>query len=358
MRTRAVTVASDESRGSDHRSRGRARTDASVNRRLVVASIALALAAAAITVVLGMGPLDALLAGVFALVLIISMRRMAEVVVRSFAVFVPYMSLWLAFWQLRGLADETWLVEHTRDAVWHAERWLFGGELLNARVQGWLFDPDRISPLDIALTVVYASFFVVQLIIGVVIGFTSWDRIRQYLSTIALILGVGVALHFLLPMNPPWMPPGTAPAAEAAMPEHVYRVTVLHGDALRDYRIELDQNPLAAMPSIHMAMTIMTAFISRWYARFWRLASTVYVVVMAFCLVYLGEHFVIDEIAGAVLALVAWRSTAALRRRWEHQVLAWWNAQTQDWRAFGKRAAEPARLATGRPAPRGQTSES
>jgi membrane-associated phospholipid phosphatase len=84
-------------------------------------------------------------------------------------------------------------------------------------------------------------------------------------------------------------------------------------------------NDIAAMPSLHAAypMLLLLFFWAR--ARPWMRALLVgYVLAMAFSLVYLGEHFVIDELAGWCAAaavyfggsrLLDWRQ----RRRQQQQ---------------------------------------
>jgi hypothetical protein len=69
----------------------------------------------------------------------------------------------------------------------------------------------------------------------------------------------------------------------------------------------LGGNPLAAMPSLHFATTVMAA---AQLAESGPVAGTVgwaYALALGFALVYLGEHYVVDLVAGAAL-------TAAVRR--------------------------------------------
>lgn len=283
--------------------------------RLIVLPSVLVAGLAALAIAAGFDPVAPGLLTLFTPIALYCLRTMSRTVLRSFAVFTPYMSLWLVFWFLRGHADETPLVDATRTWIWDLERWLTGGELLNARLQDWLLDPAQPGLHDGFFTVIYASFFLVQLVLAVTLGFTNWSRIARYLLTVTMILGVGVVLHYLLPTNPPWMAPEGAREAAAGAPGHVYRVTMLQSGMGADQGVSLDKNQLAAMPSIHMAMTLMLVFVSRWFARPWRILALVYLAVMTFALVYLGEHFVIDELAGVVLTVAAWWASSLTVRR-------------------------------------------
>ena len=67
-----------------------------------------------------------------------------------------------------------------------------------------------------------------------------------------------------------------------------------------------DDNPVAAVPSLHAAYSLLVVLIVR---RIWpRLTplAVVYAIAMQFCVVYLGEHYVADLIVGDALALAVW----------------------------------------------------
>ena len=91
------------------------------------------------------------------------------------------------------------------------------------------------------------------------------------------------------------------------MEGEVHRVTVevlrdLRGKprpALTHYR---GANPWAAMPSDHFATALMTALVLADHDRRAALAAAGYAALLGFSLVYLGEHYVVDLIAGGALA--------------------------------------------------------
>lgn len=65
---------------------------------------------------------------------------------RSFiAAIVPYATAWFVFSFLRSFADETILAKTLNTKVVEFERWLFGGELPNIRLQANLFNVDHIQ---------------------------------------------------------------------------------------------------------------------------------------------------------------------------------------------------------------------
>jgi membrane-associated phospholipid phosphatase len=78
-------------------------------------------------------------------------------------------------------------------------------------------------------------------------------------------------------------------------------------------------NPVAAMPSLHMAYATLAAGFF-WFGKPWwgKVLLALYPTAMAISLVYGGEHYVIDEIAGVAFALTiiaTWRYLRARRLR-------------------------------------------
>jgi hypothetical protein len=85
-----------------------------------------------------------------------------------------------------------------------------------------------------------------------------------------------------------------------------------------------DNNIVAAMPSLHVGCATLVALVLASYGRKPALAGAGYVAAMGLALVYLGEHYLVDEIAGILLALVAWRLVAGSdsRRRQPREGMA------------------------------------
>ena len=70
----------------------------------------------------------------------------------------------------------------------------------------------------------------------------------------------------------------------------------------------LGGNPLAAMPSLHFATSMMAAQL---LSQTGPVAGTLawgYTATLGFALVYLGEHYVVDLLAGAVLTTAVHRA--------------------------------------------------
>jgi membrane-associated phospholipid phosphatase len=72
------------------------------------------------------------------------------------------------------------------------------------------------------------------------------------------------------------------------------------------YNVIGESNPIAAMPSIHTAVTVLLVFPAWYSGRRWFIAALVYSVLMGITLVYTGEHYVVDVAMGAAVAAYGW----------------------------------------------------
>jgi membrane-associated phospholipid phosphatase len=65
-------------------------------------------------------------------------------------------------------------------------------------------------------------------------------------------------------------------------------------------------NPVASVPSIHMALTFLVLLFVRDLAPKWTWPMVGYNLAMGLSLVYLAEHYVFDLLVGVVMATIAY----------------------------------------------------
>jgi membrane-associated phospholipid phosphatase len=115
-----------------------------------------------------------------------------------------------------------------------------------------------------------------------------------------------VLAYWAIPTAPPWYAAKQGLMADGRTPE-LRRMMVEYGEQfwgsgwVRLYGL-LGGNPLAAMPSLHFATSVMAAHM---LAESGPVAGTVgwgYAGTLGVALVYLGEHYVVDLAAGLALA--------------------------------------------------------
>lgn len=238
---------------------------------------------------------------------------------RSFVLsFIPYGGVWFIFTAFRSLADETTLARTVNLRVAAFERFLFDGQLPTITLQHRFFDPHNLHWWDYYLTGIHWSYFFIPHLVAI----RLWQRhpplFKHYLASMTLLLAVGLGIYFLIPANPPWMAGEqfNSPAAPTVLRVMQPVAENLGGGIYQaSYRVIGESNPIAAMPSIHMAITFLLVFPALRFGRTWRLVALFYAASMGLALVYLGEHYVIDIVVGVLVTSYAWYTAGAWRRR-------------------------------------------
>jgi membrane-associated phospholipid phosphatase len=221
--------------------------------------------------------------------------------------WVPFMALLLLWEAMRGVAPLLGMPVHSE--ILFAERWLFGGQLPTLWLQGLLQHGVAGHILDNAGAVIYLSHFPVTLGVATVLWLVNRAQFVRYAAT---LLGMGVAAFvfcMLFPTAPPWYAQDHGLFTGMS---HVLSYTLPSN--LSVYFQMLNPNPVAAFPSLHAAF----AFLG--FLAVYRLDPRAGALMLLWCLavwfsvVYLGEHYVLDVIAGVALAATSWRVSAALLR--------------------------------------------
>jgi membrane-associated phospholipid phosphatase len=227
------------------------------------------------------------------------------VVERDAARFRPWALYTLAFVlfaHLRGFADETGLATHVAYPA-DADRALFG-VVPTVWLQEHLYVPGVAGALEMACIAVYVSYFLVPHVVAFALWRRNIDRFRRYAREIVLACYFGLTVSFVVPTAPPWL------AGQLGEIPFVARVVkdVSNGAGANAYREGYEivgVNPVAAMPSLHTALTVVIALAALRAGRAWGMLGVAYAAAMCFSLVYLGEHYVVDVVAGIATALVA-----------------------------------------------------
>ena len=230
---------------------------------------------------------------------------------------VPALLLAVYFYS-RGLVDELEITVHWTMPI-DVDRWLFGGTLPSTTLQeAWCGSPCTLdTPVrwyDTFFTTVYATHFVVGLTLAVWLWAVNRGEWRVWMRRYLGLNFAGLAIYILYPMAPPWM------ASDEGYAETIERITSRGwGElGLRRANVLLDGvgNPVAAMPSLHAGTAVLVALYGIWRLRsVWRWLLLAYPLAMCVALVYFGEHYVVDELAGAALAVAVMLVAAVWERR-------------------------------------------
>jgi membrane-associated phospholipid phosphatase len=230
--------------------------------------------------------------------------------IRSFLFsFGPYAAMWFLFTAARSLSDETPLVKTLNLFAPDFERELFRGQLPSISLQDRFYNHDSLQWYDYLCTGTHWSYFIVPHAVAIFLWYKHPELYHRLLGAMILLLSMGLVIYFLLPSNPPWMAPEQINSPVGAT---VYRVMEKVGEQLggglyqASYKVIGESNPRAAMPSIHMAITTLLVFPATRVNRKFGLIMLAYACLMGYSLIYLGEHYFIDVIAGAAIAFYGW----------------------------------------------------
>jgi membrane-associated phospholipid phosphatase len=182
-----------------------------------------------------------------------------------------------------------------------ADRAIGGGEEPTLRLQRALGRPDQVYAHDRFLSAVHWSWFFVP---HGTLAYLLWRRPELYPRSAALMAAcfdLGCVVYWAVPTAPPWWAGrngSTAPVRRimAETGEEVW------GRLWHPLYSSLEGNPFAAMPSLHFGTSVMAAHLLRGAGRGQGALGAAYAATLGFGLVYLGEHYVVDLIAGFALA--------------------------------------------------------
>jgi membrane-associated phospholipid phosphatase len=125
------------------------------------------------------------------------------------------------------------------------------------------------------------------------------------------VFDIGASVYWLAPTAPPWYAAQAGLEGREPTPA-VRRIMVEYGEVFWKDRwgslySVFGGNPLAAMPSLHFATSVMAALLLAEVGPVAGALGFGYAAILGFALVYLGEHYAVDLVAGAAL-------TVAVRR--------------------------------------------
>lgn len=219
--------------------------------------------------------------------------------------WIPFLFILISYDFLRGFADNLGARVHIQELI-EADLVVFG-YLPTVELQKLLFNPASPAWYDYMWTVQYFLHFVLPLSFGFLLWMYDRVKFRQFVTGIVLLSYAAWITYMAYPAAPPWMAKRDGYIQEPlhkvmsttfkAFPEKLQLPTVYHN---------FNPNPVAAMPSLHAAYPFLVLLFALKFFKWKGLFFLPYVLSMWFAIVYLGEHYVIDVVFGAIYALCAY----------------------------------------------------
>ena len=215
--------------------------------------------------------------------------------------WLPLLGLLVLYDELRGAVAVAPADAHVGEQI-AFDRRLAGGDVPTHWLQSHLWSAVHLHWYDYGTWAVYLTHFFVVWVVAAFLWHASRARFARYVVlTVALTMAAFLTYRFY-PAQPPWM------ASDSGQMGPVTRIVPFVWDRLGVHTMSSVYengdlvNTVAAMPSLHAAYPFMLLLFfwgSGWRAR---LGLGLYTLAMGYVLVYGGEHFVADIVAGWVLA--------------------------------------------------------
>ena len=271
--------------------------------------------------------------------------------------WLPLLALLVVYDYLRGAVSVAPARAHVATQI-AVDRWLAGGADPTRWLQQHLWSPGHPHWYDYGVWAVYMTHFFVVWLVAAWLWRASRRRFAHYSALTVVLTMAAFVVYWRYPAQPPWM------ASDAMRIGPLDRIVPTIWDQLGVKSLQSVYengdvvNPVAAMPSLHAAYPLMLLLFFWGAGRRVRAGLALYTVAMGFALVYSGEHFVLDILAGWALAAAAYavvfvalrfvtrRASGGGRRRGEGQGVPGRPAVEESGdRAGGERAREQEALA-------------
>ncbi len=197
------------------------------------------------------------------------------------------------------------------------------------RLQRTFSSPGSINRFERVLVWCHWVWFAVPHASLAYVWWRAPERFAGAATRMYAVFDVGAVFYWTVPTAPPWWAAAHG-RLDDGRPLRVRRMMIEYGEQFWGDRWGglydvLGGNPLAAMPSLHFATSLMGAHLLTEVDPVAGAVGWTYALTLGLALVYLGEHYAVDLIAGAALTegirYIAPR-TAPLYRRFSAAIQA------------------------------------
>jgi membrane-associated phospholipid phosphatase len=223
---------------------------------------------------------------------------------RAFRLWSAYVLGFLAFRVIRNVAEgDGSMTQFQYVITW--DRFLGLGQVPTVFLQSLWWRPGPGTGLDWYLITVYLTYFVLPPLVALLLWASGSRYLGRYVLASLLLFALGCFLFIVVPTAPPWLAAreGYIPPVHRVVNDLFFKLD----PTLFNYAKAIDRtNPVAAMPSLHMGCAWLIALVSWAIRPGLGVVAVVYAASMALALVYTGEHYLADALAGVALASLAW----------------------------------------------------
>jgi len=195
------------------------------------------------------------------------------------------------------------------------------GQLPSQRLQHNFSTPGSVNRVERLLALSHWVWFLTPHASLAYVLLRRPERFPQSAARMYAVFDLGAIFYWKIPTAPPWWASQHGYLGDRALQVRRTMIEygpVFWGDLWEPLYDLLGGNPLAAMPSLHFATSLMGAHLLSEVGPVAGAVGWGYALWLGLALVYLGEHYLVDLIGGAVLTetirAVAPRATPGARR--------------------------------------------
>jgi membrane-associated phospholipid phosphatase len=234
--------------------------------------------------------------------------------------WAPFLILFFGYEAMRGFAANTGFAPHDLSGL---ERAVFAGTLPTITLQHAFYRVETVSPQDVVAMFFYFMHFPLPIVVGFVFWIRSREHYRRFIASLLLMALLSFITYLFWPSAPPWYQLQEGNVPDAAVVHKILNETVdkLWGNNyfVSPLYSHLNPNKFAAFPSLHAAFPALAAVYAWSRYRALAMGLILWTAGVLLSIVYLGEHYVVDALAGfvyvaAAALMVEWVSRWRARR--------------------------------------------
>lgn len=218
----------------------------------------------------------------------------------------PFLLLFFAYEAMRGFASKTGFAPHDLSGL---EQTVFAGTLPTLTLQHAFYHVESVSLQDVVAMFFYFMHFPLPILVGFVFWLRSREHYHRFIAALLLMAFIAFVTYLFWPSAPPWyqFQEGKVPGpmvVHKILNETVekfwgpnYFVSPLYA--------HLNPNQFAAFPSLHAAFPALAAVYAWRRYRALAVGLILWTAGVLLSIVYLGEHYVVDALAGFVYVAMA-----------------------------------------------------
>ena len=211
----------------------------------------------------------------------------------------PFLLLFFAYEAMRGFAAKTGFPPHDLSGL---EQVVFAGTMPTLVLQHAIYRIESVSPPDVVAMFFYFMHFPLPIVVGFFFWVRSREHYRRFIASLLLMALLAFVTYLFWPSAPPWyqFQEGQVPSSQVVHKILNETVDKFWGASyvVSPLYTHLNPNQFAAFPSLHAAFPALAAVYAWRRYRPLGIALVAWSIAVLLSIVYLGEHYVVDALAG------------------------------------------------------------